>query len=1599
MLESLKLWTSIDDNELGMATILYLRLTRRPRLSAPLLERVRERFQLVEADRLEGLKRPFDVCLLEADAEPAVVQAIRERRRREAPILLPFLLVGESRGASVKGEQLADLCDESVAPEIPAEDLIARVERFLALRSFSQEWKERIVGGGTPLDRAHLRSIVYGIGDGVIATDREGRVELMNPVAERLTGWREAEAVGKPIEEVFRIVNEETRREVPNPVRRVLEEGVVLGLANHTLLISRSGEEFAIADSGAPVIDDRGEVVGTVLVFRDQTAERRAQREVAAARAFAEVIVETLHEALLVLDADFRVVAANAAFYRLFRTSPSETEGRTLSQLGDGQWDIPELRDLLQRILPEGGSITGYEVVHDFPGLGMRHIMLNARRLPGDENRPQLILLALEDVTERRAAERALAESEERYRHLSQLITDYAYAFRVLPEGRLQGEWVTESFVEAFGLTLEEVGERGGWQSMVYPEDLPVALAHARKVAAGEPDVCEMRFVARDGTVRWIRDHAVPVWDESHERVVRIYGASQDITELKKAELELRKREAFLRSIWESTPEMLLVVGREGGLLDANPAARRLLGRRCGPELGNLFDHLGQEAQAAVRRALEDAWRGRRWVLEVRWKQPSGDDRWIELRVAPLVEAGGEIGGILLLGVDVTERKAAEERISRLNRMLSLLSEVNQTIVRERDVSSLLQRACQIAVEHGRFSLAWIGLLDPVSGYVRVAAAAGGPESYLEKLRINVSDARRGSGPTGLCLRTGKPVVSNDVANDPRMAPWREEALRAGFHSSVALPLQVFGRIRGTLNLYSRETGYFTAEELRLLEELATDVSFALEFAEREQMSRDAEESLRASEERFRILAEQSLVGIYLMREDRFLYVNQAAADLFGYEREEILRGVTPLELTAEADRELVAANIRKRLSGEVAFVRYVFRGRRKDGSTVFLDAHGARIELPDGPAILGALVDVTQRVHAEQELRRSRELLQLILDTVPVRIFWKDRNSVYQGCNRPFALDAGLEDPTEIIGKTDFDLGWAREADLYRADDARVMESGEPLIGYEEPQHTPDGGVRWLRTSKVPLRDDSGEIVGVLGTYEDITERKLALEALAESEERFRMVVENTAAAILLYDETGYVFVNPAAEKLTGYTAEELRGVRPWELAAPEFQEQARAAAERRLAGDRTPQRYEVKILTKQGRERWVDLWTVGVTWKGRPAGLVSGLDVTERRKLETQLAQAQKMEAVGQLAGGVAHDFNNMLSVILGYAELARLRVPETDPLWSDLEEIRLAAQRSADLTRQLLAFARRQIISPRPVDLNRVVEESLRSLRRLIPEEIRIDFVPDVDLWTVNLDPTQIDQILINLATNARDAISGVGSILIETKNVALDEEFVRRHPGSRPGEYVQLVFSDTGCGMDPETLKHIFEPFFTTKETGQGTGLGLATVYGIVKQNDGYISVYSELGGGTVFKLYFPRFQPVAEPVAAPQEVEHVELRGSETILVVEDEAQILSLCEACLRNLGYRVLAAENPRRALELLSQRDEPVDLLITDVVMPEMNGRQLWERVRAHSPGTKVLFMSGYTRDSIAHRGILEPGMNFINKPFSLQAFARKVRETLDS
>jgi len=745
------------------------------------------------------------------------------------------------------------------------------------------------------------------------------------------------------------------------------------------------------------------------------------------------------------------------------------------------------------------------------------------------------------------------------------------------------------------------------------------------------------------------------------------------------------------------------------------------------------------------------------------------------------------------------------------------------------------------------------------------------------------------------------------------------------------------------------------------------------------------------SEVRYRRLFEAAQDGIMILDAESGVIhdVNPYLMNLLGMSREEVL-GKPIWEVRQLKDLVASSADLAELQQKE--HVRHDHLLEAADGSEVDIEIVSTAYRVGGSRLVQCNFRDISARKRAERQQqdaqRKFSDLFNLMSDGVqfcelvfdhegrPVDFVVLDANAAYEkqtGIPPKMALGRGVTQVLPVVEP----IWLERYGQLIR--DGRPMDFEEYSAGLK----------RWYHISASRTHGNAFFVI-----FRDISEHKRDEEELRKKS----AVVEQSSSLVIIANLEGNIeYVNPRFSDVTGYSLEEVRGKNPRLLKSGETsaEEYRRLWATISAGGIWDGEFHNRK---KDGTLYWEH---ASISTLRDSAGKITSYigikeDITPRKSLEAQFIQAQKMESVGRLAGGVAHDFNNMLQVISSYADIAMMKTESSHAIYKYLSQIREAAGRSADLTRQLLAFARKQTITPKVVDLNDAVSKMLKLLQRLIGDDIEILWKPSPVSWFVRIDPSQVDQILANLSVNSRDAISQNGRLTIETENTVLDEAYCAVHMGTRPGEYVMLAVSDNGSGMDKETLSHVFEPFFTTKSPGRGTGLGTATVFGIVKQNEGFVSVYSEPGVGTTFRIYLPRFE--AGGKTPPSRSEPPELpRGTETVLVVEDEAGILELSRELLAQLGYVVLTASGPKEAIRLIAEQGKEVDLLISDVVMPEMNGRELVQRISAMRAGLKYIFMSGYTADVISNQGVLDEGVSFIQKPFSVQQLATKVREAL--
>ncbi|MCX7866877.1 PAS domain S-box protein [Limisphaera sp. VF-2] len=1238
-----------------------------------------------------------------------------------------------------------------------------------------------------PETEARFQTILQSIGDAVLTTDAHGRVDFMNAVAERLTGWSAEEAHGRPIEEVFRIVHEETGQPVESPVTRVLREGVVVGLANHTVLRSRDGREIPISDAGAPIRDAAGRVLGVVLVFRDQTAERSWQRHREAERQLLEqhaaalpleewltrlcLAYERLHPGALcsVLRLDRRRLYTAAA-PSLPAAYSSAIDG---VQIGPCVGSCGTAAHRNEPVIVE--NIATSPLWAGYQELAATHQLAACWSFPIRDSRGRVLGTFAVYYRQPRGPTEEEFRTLERWAHLASLVMEHHQTLDALrqSEARLAA---AQARARLGSWELDLIEGRAEWSAemarlhsydpdkpapsfeefleLVHPDDQArLRAVHQRITQARAPFLIEYRTHPDRGPVRTIQARVEVLRDETG-RAVRIAGTSLDITELKRLEESVRRSEEQFRRLIQFAPEAIVLLDVAAGrFVMANPAAERLFGMparellRHGPvELSPPVQPDGQPSDRKAHQFIAAALAGETPAFEWVHRNAEGRDIPCEVRLLRLEFDGRTVirGSIL----DISERKAAEERIARLTRTYALLSEINQLIVRERDPAVLFQGTCRIAVETGGLALAWLGRRVPETGQWQELARAATHPDAPELCRILGSGSNQCCAFVERAWTTLAPAICSDLQTAPEMAPCREEVLRFGLRSVGCFPVVTAGGIVAVLALFADQPGFFDADMQRLFQELTADLALALENLERERQRQEAVAQLRQSEERFRKLIENAtdLIAVVDAR-GTIHYGSPSVTRLLGYD---------PVALVGQSALQFVHPE--------------------------------------DLPAVREAL---------ERAVTRK--------DGLPVAVSFRIRHQ------------SGTWHHLEAVGRFVSDLA-------------------------------PGGGI------------------------------------------------------------------------------------------------------------------------------------------------VVNARDVTELRQLEEQLRQAQKLEAIGRLAGGVAHDFNNVLAVILMQTEL--LSMEETLPadVRDGLHQIRSAAERAATLTRQLLMFSRKQIMQTRELDLNELLTSLVKMVQRIIGEDIQLQLRLHPRPLIVRADPGMLDQVVMNLVVNARDAMPQGGVLILETDLVRLEPGHPEAPADLVPGPYALLRVSDTGVGIPAEHLERIFEPFFTTKEPGKGTGLGLSTVFGVAKQHRGTVTVRSVVGEGSTFEVWLPLHS--TEAAAGEAQTRTRPPGGTETILLVEDDESVRTLMRAILESAGYRVLAACDAAEAMEIWRAQSPEIRLLLTDVVMPGgINGHELAARLRRDNPGLRVLFTSGYSAEMAGRELNLAAGQTFVPKPANPHELLEAVRRCLDA
>ncbi len=990
------------------------------------------------------------------------------------------------------------------------------------------------------------------------------------------------------------------------------------------------------------------------------------------------------------------------------------------------------------------------------------------------------------------------------------------------------------------------------------------------------------------------------------------------------------------------------------------------------------------------------------------------------------------------------EENGINKELRRLKRALRALSACNQALAQAGSEQELLQQICDIIVRVGGYRMAFIAYAEQdEEKTVRPMAHAGYDDGYVDTIALKWSDTAAGRGPVGTAIRENRICVVADTARDAMFAPWREAALQRGYAAVIALPLRLAGSAFGVLAIYSEQAGSFESSEEELLTEMANNLAYGITALRSREEGKRATAALLEAESKYRQLVEQVPAISYAAEagaRGRFLYLSPQVKTILGYSPEDCLSDLHFWWDHLNPEDHPVALLEDSWEEGRPFRVEY--RMRTHDGREVWIRDEAVIVRDPQTGRRLtrGLLIDITERKRADEALRRSEENYRMFVAQSSEGIFRQDldvpvsidlpeeelaqhilHQSYLAECNEAMAHMYGMGSPEELLGKrmTELLADDARNAEMTR----EYIRNGFRLLERESYEMDVHGHPKVFLTNMFGIVE-RGQLLRTWGIQRDISERlkadearRKAEDALRESEERYRAFVEQSSEGIFRMEYNPPVPCHlPIAEQLAlgrknGYLAECNDALAKMYGRASARELIGKPLSDFLILNDPGTRQFmenfiragyqttdqESYEMDSHGQKKIFRNTMSGMVVDGhwmRTWGITR--DVTERVHLEEQLRNAQQLEAIGRLAGGVAHDFNNILSVIMGHGELLLAASGADERARNGLKQIRRAAERAASLTRQLLAFGRKQVLQPKVLDLNDVVADVQKMLSRVIGEDIELIAALHPSLLPVKADPGQVDQVLMNLAVNARDAMPQGGKLMMETSNLEVNAELAR-DLDLAPGRYVMLRVADSGQGMDAATLSHIFEPFFTTKPMDKGTGLGLATVYGIVKQSGGSIQVESEVGHGTTFRIYFPAAQGSTSKRQEAAGSGNV-AGGTETILIAEDEPDLRELTRIFLEGYGYKVLAASGAEQAIQTAENFSEPIDLLLTDVIMPGMSGRQLAGKILSKRPQTRIVYMTGYTDDMVVQHKVLEPGVNLLQKPFSKADLALKVRSTLD-
>jgi PAS domain S-box-containing protein len=1398
-------------------------------------------------------------------------------------------------------------------------------------------------------------------------------------------------------------------------------------------MVKKDRSTIFITADGRIGRDRQGQFKQTHCILHDITERKKEQEALDRANREWERTFNAISDLVMVLDDQHRILRANKAMADAVGMTDQELIGKLCFEVVHGQKEPPVFCPHSQ--LLADSEAHSAEVLE--PRLGGTYDV-RVSPLVDQNGRVMGSVHVTRDITERkreeaimqarlRLAEYATSHSLDELLQATldevEVLTDSLIGFYHFLDAdqrtlRLQA-WSTRTLREmctAEGKGLHyHIDEAGVWVDCVHQRKPVIhndysSLPHRRGMPPGHAKV--------------IRELVVPVF--RGDRIVAILGVGNkpvdydardietvslmadlawDIAERKRADENLRRSEAKFLDLYENAPCAYFSVGTDAVISLCNRRAGELLGYSREELIGKPVFELyadNSEGKEKAGKVFKRFLAGEPIAdEELQMQRADGSTVWISLTVNGIRDFDGRLIQSRSMVLDISERRRAEEALRRLNRELRAVSTCNQILLRAVDEQTLVNDICRIICEEAGYRLAWVAYAeDDIAKTLRPVAWAGSHSDYVANAKLTwAHDTERGRGPAGTAIRSGETIYVQDIATDPRMAPWREDALQYGYRSGIALPLkEESAKVFGVLLIYHSQPNAMTSDETRLMEELAGDLAFGINTVRTRAQRERAERELQEANDLLRAIIEAAPTPIFGLDLDGNVQTvwNPAAEKLLGWSAQEVMGRPLP-SVPVESQEEF--RRFREQIRSGMTLDGMEVLRKRRDGTPINYSIYASPLHDAEGRITgnVAVLVDMTERKQFEAALMESETKYRMLFNAASDAIYILSAEGDERG-----QIVSANEEAAVMHGYTVPELLTMNIADLDTPDSAaKISERFERLLRGE---HLKEITTHRKKDGTVFPIEISARLIEIGGRKysmaidRDVTEREKAQTALRKSEERLRTIIDSSPIGIRIVQDGKYIYVNPSFVRMFGYeTQDKIVGLPVEALYAPESKDMIIRIEGAKLAGKLTSGHYEAIGLTQNGRIFEMEVWRTAIEYLERRSSLAFIVDVSESKSLRSQLFQAQKMESIGTLAGGIAHDFNNLLQVILGYTEILMLRKGKESPDLPNLEAIRKAAKDGGDLVKGLLLFSRQVESNLRPCDLNIELQHVEPILKRTIPKMIEVELILAEGLRPVNADPIQIEQIVLNISINAQHAMHKSGKLTLETANVTLDDDYCRMYAEAKPGDYVLLKISDTGHGMEEEVLDHIFEPFFTTKKTGEGTGLGLSIVYGIVKSHNGHLTCASQPGQGTSFSIYFPALLLESEMDMA-RTLGEMPALGTETILVVDDEQAVRDIVEGLLKERGYKLFLAESGEKALGIYREKKEEIDIVVLDLNMPGMGGSECLKEIVKIDPNARVLVVSGHSANQVRKQIMDNGARELVAKPFEGKDLLRAIRRVLE-